>query len=99
MGEYDVNRGGLPAHRYTHQVTERWPRGSEPASPPKAVLFDPPKPSCLTFGSFWFSHSGAGPVWAWGGVCKGEDKPECPCLPLVYHLLSLLLFFSLLYSV
>ena len=26
--------GGLPAHRYTPQVTQRWPRGSEPASPP-----------------------------------------------------------------
>ena len=26
--------GGLPAHRYTPQVTPRWPRGSEPASPP-----------------------------------------------------------------
>ena len=26
--------GGLPAHRYTPQVTSRWPRGSEPASPP-----------------------------------------------------------------
>ena len=26
--------GGLPAHRYTPQVTGRWPRGSEPASPP-----------------------------------------------------------------
>ena len=25
--------GGLPAHRYTAQVTQRWPRGSEPASP------------------------------------------------------------------
>ena len=24
--------GGLPAHRYTSQVTQRWPRGSEPAS-------------------------------------------------------------------
>ena len=24
--------GGLPAHRYTPQVTQRWPRGSEPAS-------------------------------------------------------------------
>ena len=23
--------GGLPAHRYTPQVTPRWPRGSEPA--------------------------------------------------------------------
>ena len=26
--------GGLPAHRYTPQVTQRWPRGSEPASHP-----------------------------------------------------------------
>ena len=24
--------GGLPVHRYTPQVTPRWPRGSEPAS-------------------------------------------------------------------
>ena len=24
--------GGLPAHRYTPQVTQRWPQGSEPAS-------------------------------------------------------------------
>ena len=24
--------GGLLAHRYTPQVTQRWPRGSEPAS-------------------------------------------------------------------
>ena len=24
--------GGLPAHRYTPEVTQRWPRGSEPAS-------------------------------------------------------------------
>ena len=26
--------GGLLAHRYTPQVTQRWPRTSEPASPP-----------------------------------------------------------------
>ena len=25
--------GGLPAHRYTPQLIQRWPRGSEPASP------------------------------------------------------------------
>ena len=25
--------GSLPAHRYTPQVTHRWPRGSKPASP------------------------------------------------------------------
>ena len=40
--------GGLPAHRYTPQVTQRWPRGSEPASDhtiprisaPPAILSD-----------------------------------------------------------
>ena len=32
--------GGLPAHRYTPQVTPRWPRGSEPAS----VLNGSPQP-------------------------------------------------------
>ena len=38
--------GGLPAHRYTPQVTPRWPRGSEPASsdtqprPPQPLLGD-----------------------------------------------------------
>ena len=26
--------GGLPAHRYTPQVSQRWPQGSERASPP-----------------------------------------------------------------
>ena len=30
--------GGLPAHRYTIQVTPRWPRGSEPASSLEAVF-------------------------------------------------------------
>ena len=29
--------GGLPAHRYTPQVTPRWPRGSEPASEQKIL--------------------------------------------------------------
>ena len=35
--------GGLPAHRYTPQVTPRWPRGSEPASVgfPVAVVPSP----------------------------------------------------------
>ena len=31
--------GGLPAHRYTPQVTPRWPRGSEPASLRRRVQF------------------------------------------------------------
>ena len=33
--------GGLPAHRYTPQVTKRWPRGSEPASPARAHALGP----------------------------------------------------------
>ena len=34
--------GGLPAHRYTPQVTLRWPRGSEPASGHGAALAEAP---------------------------------------------------------
>ena len=34
--------GGLPAHRYTFQVTPRWPRGSEPASQMSHAAQDPP---------------------------------------------------------
>ena len=33
--------GGLPAHRYTPQVTPRWPRGSEPASQVKGTVLGP----------------------------------------------------------
>ena len=48
--------------------------------PPKAVLFDPPKPSCLTFGLVWFSHPGSGPVWAWGGSVKVRTSlKSCVC--------------------
>ena len=32
--------GGLPAHRYTPPVTQRWPRGSEPASQGEDALQD-----------------------------------------------------------
>ena len=50
--------GGLPAHRYTPQVTPRWPRGSEPASsyqgafahPPTALLHMPPQSGSPTRG-------------------------------------------------
>ena len=38
--------GGLPAHKYTPQVTPRWPRGSEPASHPQAWAVGAPSPSC-----------------------------------------------------
>ena len=32
MGEYDISQWRLVGHRYTPQVTQRWPRGSKPAS-------------------------------------------------------------------
>ena len=46
--------GGLPAHRYTPQVTPRWPRGSEPASPILYGFWHAYK-FCITqtFRSFW----------------------------------------------
>ena len=37
--------GGLPAHRYTPQVTPRWPRGSEPASKNKDKNGSNPNPN------------------------------------------------------
>ena len=37
--------GGLPAHRYTPQVTPRWPRGSEPASAPGKRVAEPRLPA------------------------------------------------------
>ena len=39
--------GGLPAHRYTRQVTPRWPRGSEPASQQTTMPKQPPLESSL----------------------------------------------------
>ena len=44
--------GGLPAHRYTPQVTPRWPRGSKPASASSPHYHE---------GHAWESHSA---VWA-----------------------------------
>ena len=39
--------GGLPAHRYTPQVTPRWPRGSELDSPPPSAR--PPRNTAYHF--------------------------------------------------
>ena len=60
--------GGLPAHRYTPQVTPRWPRGSEPAS------------GCglpLVWVCVWFVCAvvGLSPVLA--------EVPECEFPPLL----------------
>ena len=58
--------GGLPAHRYTPQVTPRWPRGSEPASIHSVCMIVPlglctaPKP-CSPLSLF--SPKGFGPAF------------------------------------
>ena len=44
--------GGLPALRYTPQVTQRWPQGSEPAS----VHSSPNYPLAGTLLLFWSVH-------------------------------------------
>ena len=48
--------GGLPAHRYTPQVTHRWPQRSEPASPgnePSLRLWP------ASAAAFWFNTNGS----------------------------------------
>ena len=45
--------GGLPAHRYTPQVTPRWPRGSEPASPPMVRTPLDPRPHKIHQMHLW----------------------------------------------
>ena len=55
--------GGLPAHRYTPQVTPRWPRGSERAS---AVSVLPPAGGGVR--SFVTPYFG-------GGVGQGAQLP------------------------
>ena len=55
--------GGLLAHRYTPQVTQRWPRGSEPASPPFSER-------CIR--SEVIEERRGGPQWA------PTPPPSCP---------------------
>ena len=55
--------GGLPAHIYTPQVTKRWPRGSEPASPPLSER-------CIR--SEVIEERTGGPQWA------PTPSPPCP---------------------
>ena len=61
--------GGLPAHRYTPQVTPGWPRGSEPASAVSA----PPGVLPRSRATFGLLGGGGGPVpvppyLAWGST-------------------------------
>ena len=58
--------GGLPAHRYTPQVTPRWPRGSEPASLvrlPPTPLDDPRGPRALGPAPDWELWRDAWAAW------------------------------------
>ena len=48
--------GGLPAHRYTPQVTQRWPQGSEPSSHRALFRF------LLCCVVSWYAVSSRGPV-------------------------------------
>ena len=55
--------GGLPAHRYTPQVTQRWPRGSEPAS------------AYLVLRSLVVVVEAVAPVWLWRWVTRLRVRP------------------------
>ena len=61
--------GGLPAHRYTPHVTERWPRGSEPASP----LF-----SERCYRSEVIEERTGGPQWAPHPPLMSQGHMEAP---------------------
>ena len=71
--------GGLPAHRYTPQVTQRWPQGSETASPPFSERF---------ICSEVIEERTGGPQWAptppthvlrtHGGPTYGVGVPHAP---------------------
>ena len=89
--------GGLPAHRYTPQVTQRWPRGSEPASMasviPLTVALTLPLPQspvrrskvCMNLKNFWgtaASHS-------------SSDMSQQPTLPIPASKICGLTFASL----
>ena len=53
--------GGLPAHRYTPQVTPRWPRGSEPASLAKRP--NASAPGGLEFKVRWRGYGPSHDTW------------------------------------
>ena len=58
--------GGLPAHRYTPQVTPRWPQGSEPASVFASIVLclSVPQPFVPSLQIAWNANSGIGRVLA-----------------------------------
>ena len=64
---------------------------------PKALLFDPPKQSCLTFGLLWFSHPGSGPVWAPGGSVKVRTSLKS-CVSSRIRFVMFFAIFSLRYG-
>ena len=77
--------GGLPAHRYTPQVTPRWPRGSEPASADALDQLDStyevaefPVRIYHDTCSFQSADHYSGPyVDAEGSLCRGQSQSTC----------------------
>ena len=76
--------GGLPAHRYTPQVTQLWPWGSETAS--DVAGFGWVVPLCLfggtVFGAFWLGGFAAscGVGGRFGGCALFSRPPPLPPL-------------------
>ena len=69
--------GGLPAHRYTPQVTRRWPRGSEPASATSKTAMKPKKPNrnvaeCIRLHARQRNHMEMG-LKRQHSICRWQD--------------------------
>ena len=76
--------GGLPAHRYTPQVTPRWPRGSEPASMGARGVGVGTRPLFRRARSCELALLGAAAVQGgpWGGAsCLDVGPPGSGALP------------------
>ena len=78
--------GCLPAHRYTPQVTQRWPRGSEPALA-RGACCRPAPPGGQREG---FPQQGRPPGHprperSGGPYAAGGDAPDCERCPAGAH--------------
>ena len=65
--------GGLPAHRYTPQVTPRLPRGSEPASRVR-VGVEGERGHSVASGESRPSTCGTGSVWSTAGNEEEQQR-------------------------
>ena len=74
--------GGLPAHRYTPEVTQRWPRGSEPASVVSTCIQSYATPLCRAARAAACPTAGSAPSSAAErGCCLGHQPfpVQWPC--------------------